>query len=152
MTLIREDLALAPELLTGIPVVDEEHGRLRQLITLLEKTCSEYGQKRSCAGCDEGLVRACDASLVQCICDVIGFMSKHFAEEESFMKMIGIPTSHRELYLSHVEDHADMSDAVATLAQSVTENPAVVNIWHMASILIRWLDDHIRKHDLLMLT
>lgn len=140
-----------PKLETGIPVIDDEHRRLREFIGKLRSICADFDSKPTCAGCTDEKIGACETALIDCVTELLGFMVEHFRKEESMMKDRGISAQQHERYLLHAEDHANIAERVAMLAQSRARQETVRSIADTASVLMRWLDHHIANHDVPML-
>lgn len=139
------------ELVTGISIVDEEHRQLRDFIVKLQMICAEFGNKQSCAGCTDEKITACDAALLDCVTELLGFMVEHFRNEENLMKNLGVSAKQHERYLLHAEDHANIAERVVVLTIPKSRQETVRAIADTASILARWLDHHIAHHDVPML-
>jgi hemerythrin-like metal-binding protein len=151
MTAQSDHPGFSKELETGISIVDEEHRQLREFIGGLRTICAEFDSKPTCAGCTDEKITACDAALLDCVTELLGFMVEHFRNEENLMKDLGVNTKQYARYLLHTEDHANIADRVALLAQPRSRQETVRAIADTASLIARWLDHHIANHDVPML-
>lgn len=146
------DQTLLPDALaTGFAMIDEEHRQLKAAINRLRTICDDFDNKQTCAGCSVDRISACESSLLDCVSDLLGYVVEHFRTEENLMKDLGISMKHRERYLSHAEDHANIADRIALLARLTDQQLTVQAIADTAAVLSRWLDHHIQHHDVPML-
>jgi hemerythrin-like metal-binding protein len=136
---------------TGISIIDDEHRRLREFIAGLRTICAEFDGKQICAGCTDEKITACNAALLDCVTELLGFMVEHFRNEEDLMKDRGLSAQQHESYLLHAEDHANIAERIAVLTQPRSRQETVRVITDTASLLARWLDHHIAHHDVPML-
>lgn len=136
---------------TGNKIVDEEHRHLCELVYKLRSICTEIETRESCQGCSEERISRCESVLLDCISDLLNFMVEHFRSEENLMKDLGISQKHRERYLIHAEDHANIADHVALLTHPRTPLQTVKTVAETVAVISRWLDHHIANHDVPML-
>ena len=66
------------------------------------------------------------------------------------MKECGLASSQKKLFLSHVEDHANISDQAILLLAPKDRPKTVAQIARMASVLRSWLDLHIGTYDVML--
>jgi hemerythrin-like metal-binding protein len=143
--------SLSPGLITGNEFVDREHHRLCELIDDLRTVCGSYHLKSSCEGCSDIKIETCEARYLDCVGGLIDFMCEHFSSEERLMKERGIAASQRERYLSHIEDHASLSDHALGLLKKKDRQLTVQQIAEMASVVRSWIDGHIETYDVPMI-
>jgi hemerythrin len=141
---------LPANLLTGNALVDDEHQRLCDLIEDLRAICRDFDLKDSCAGCTESMIEGCEARFQSCVAEFLGFICEHFRAEEALMKECGLASSQKKLFLSHVEDHANISDQAILLLAPKDRPKTVAQIARMASVLRSWLDLHIGTYDVML--
>lgn len=140
------------ELKTGIPIIDDEHQRLRDFIDRLREICTEFETRQTCADCPGDKICACEMALLDYVTELLDFMVEHFRNEENLMKDLGISARQHKRYLLHAEDHANIAERVAVLTHPRTPPQETVRaITDTAFILTRWLDHHIAHHDVPML-
>jgi len=151
MTVQSDRQNLPHDLITGVSIIDDEHRHLREFIGRLRSICNEFDTKQTCAGCSDETIHACDAALLDCVTELLGFMVEHFRNEENLMKDLGVSAKQHERYLLHAEDHANIAERVAVLTHPRSRQETVRAIADTASVLARWLDHHIAHHDVPML-
>lgn len=138
------------ELLTGNPLVDEEHATLRRMIAGLHRTCPDFHCKDSCHGCGHGNQEACEQHLSNCLEDLLHMMVFHFHSEESLMRQIGFAQKEHEAFNDHVEAHAALSGELCSMTMKLGNHPPVRQMAHVAEVISNWLEDHIQTYDLPM--
>lgn len=151
MYLFPDKHPLPNNLLTGNALVDDEHQRLCALIEELRTICRDFDFKDSCDGCSDARIDGCDAEFQVCASELLGFICEHFRAEEKLMKDRGLASSQKELYLRHVEDHANISDQALLLLEITDKRKTAGQIACMAGVIRTWLDTHIITHDRLMI-
>ena len=142
---------LPANLLTGNALVDDEHQRLCALIEDLRTICRDFDLKDSCEGCSEARIEGCEADYQVCVAELLGFICEHFRAEEKLMKDCGLASSQKDMYIRHVEDHANISDQAVLLLTANDKQKTAGQIARMASVLRSWLDTHIGTHDVMMI-
>ncbi len=145
------DRVLPDAFITGDAIVDDEHRHLRQQIERLRSICAEYETRQTCQGCASEKISRCESVLLECISDLLAYMVDHFRAEENLMKRRGINQAHRERYLVHTEDHADIANHVAQLTHPRDPGLTVKTIAETTALISHWLDRHIVSHDVPML-
>ena len=91
-----------------------------------------------------GDVAVADDALLR----LIEYALEHFMREEGAMRQIGLVEDGRARFAAHVEDHANMME---TLRRIASEKPAQQQIVDVARFVRRWVEDHIRRHDVELL-
>lgn len=142
---------LPQELDTGVAIVGAEHRRLRGFIGRLRSICTDFAYKQDCTGCSAERIGACDAALLDCMTELLGFMLDHFRHEEQLMKDRGISARQYERYQLHAEDHANIAGRLAGLTRPQPRLATVREIAETTAHITRWLDHHITHHDVPML-
>jgi hemerythrin-like metal-binding protein len=137
---------------TGIDIVDREHEQLFEFVQELERICTDYAGKLTCNGCSANAIADCEMQLLNAAGNVLLFMVDHFFAEELIMKQSALSAKRSSLFREHAEEHAKLSsDVCALLGSSALRKQAVVKAADMASILSRWLHQHIDEFDVPML-
>ena len=127
---------------TGIDLIDSEDAYLIKLLGELEKVCVR-GTLR-CDACAVTQIAQCDSALTVLFSKFLGFMFKHFRDEENFMRMIGMPENLRD---RHAEEHANISQRIRELIDQ-SLNTVVVNPADFHLTIVSWLEDHIKNWDM----
>lgn len=139
------------ELETGIPIIDAEHQRLRELIGQLQGICDSYCDKFSCSGCGDDRILSCEQQLIACLTEILGFMVDHFSHEERLLKSRHMTQAEKDLFAVHVEDHVQLIENVVAITTLEDLQRTVRRIAETAAILDRWITEHIRRYDVPML-
>jgi hemerythrin len=146
-----ESPIMASELVTGVAIIDAEHLRLRQLIGQLREICSDFEMKDGCQGCGLEKTIDCERKLLDSLMDILGFMTEHFVIEERLLKGEKKSTDEKDRFALHVEDHIGLIEKLTAVATAKDLQHTVRQIAETATVLDRWLTDHIKRFDVPML-
>lgn len=120
--------AVLPDLVTGIPELDEEHDRLLTYLAALGSPAPTGGQ--TCIS--QETIAALDA-----------YARSHFAEEEALMAAYDYPAPARS---SHVQEHRAFAAEITALADKAATGHAPPGA-DVALFLGRWVVRHILDED-----
>lgn len=142
--------AVAPELLTGHPEIDNEHRLLLRAIEGLRSICEKFEGAGDCQGCPHASSRGCDNFLVETLGDLLMFLVDHFRNEEDLMRIGRVSLIDRELCERHKEDHAAISHAVQDIVGALAPQRTADHIRRLHTLLENWVSNHIRLHDMVL--
>lgn len=120
-------LSWKPEFATNIRQVDADHQKLVDLINSLHDAMAA-GKANDVLGKTLG--------------ELIAYTRKHFAAEESLMKLHGYPD-----YAAHKKEHEDLTKTVVELQQRFNEGKGGLTI-STFTFLKDWLTKHIKGTDM----
>lgn len=141
---------LPPELLTGHPHLDAEHGLLLSSIANLRRVCVDQLRFQHCGHCDQDRRQHCEGTLVSMLGDLLAFILEHFRTEDEIMRDSLMLLVDREVCQAHMEDHAAISGKVQEIVAALDRMTTVVLIRELDALLMRWVGNHIALHDILL--
>jgi len=110
----------------GIPIIDEHHRYLLDLMNMLHEAVTRSGQI---------------FDIAQALKALESYSAVHFREEERLMVQAGYPG-----LSEHVAEHRGFVADIARTWQSLRDNP-LFSGWHTLKFLSDWLINHIQESD-----
>lgn len=147
---LKDDLELPPELLTGHRHLDAEHRLLLGNISNLRRICIDQVNLKHCADCHQAQRNHCESHLVSLLGDLLAFILEHFRTEEEIMRDSLLQMVNREVCEAHMEDHAAISGKVQEIVAALDPMNTVGLIRDLDGLLTRWVSNHIQMHDMLL--
>jgi len=124
-----------------------EHARAREFIITLRALCDAPAGQTSCERCLLKAERECHCRLSPLLDEVAAFMFMHFINEERMMKSVAYSTDAPDLHEGHVEDHANLCEALFQVISTIDEDSEVVVIRRLQALLHRLAHEHIPRFD-----
>lgn len=127
---IQEDSLWDASLITGIPVIDEQHQAL--------------------AACADKILKSHDVPLnsetgVDFLTEMTRLLLAHFSTEESILDASSLPRHARD---AHIEAHTNIIEAVTSLNCSFSTDAATVMVSEIAPLIRSMVIDHVIEYDL----
>lgn len=116
--------------------------RVLELKALAEQLDRIAGQASASQAGSEGV----KDRLVQQAGDMLVYMTEHFVHEEEAMKEI-FPVANSSTFLSHAEDHANLSEKALDLVVEITETSSGGLPASLAENLASNLETHFQRFD-----
>jgi hemerythrin len=134
-------------LIDEMRLLDAEHGKLKDIASLLESQCLRIGRNRPCDDCTETLLAACADVANDALVDLLNFSMLHTEHEERIMKCLCPAQEFMARFADHLEDHANLSGVLTRLAGKPPSTPPSVMIGDLVKLTHRWMGDHLSKFD-----
>ncbi|HZV55362.1 MAG TPA: hemerythrin domain-containing protein [Rhodocyclaceae bacterium] len=133
-------------LITGHPLLDEEHRPLKQALERLDSGCAT--PLRSCTDCPLHHRHQCQSDLDEILTMLFGLVIDHFRKEELLMRKLPDNSStdaHRE---NHQVAHADIAERLRRLVQAAHPDTIRTSTKALHDLVSEWLGRHIVDCDL----
>ncbi|WP_227816117.1 hemerythrin domain-containing protein [Nitrogeniibacter aestuarii] len=124
-----------------------EHAHTREFFDRLGALCAAPEGRDSCDACHRPGASECQRGLSPLLDEVAGFIFMHFINEERMMKSVGYSTHEPDLHAGHVEDHANLCEALFQIITDIDKAPAVSLIRRLQAVLDRLTHQHIPDFD-----
>lgn len=124
-----------------------EHHHTHDFLARLRALCDAPPGETSCAQCRPLAESACQHKLAPLMDEVAGFIFMHFINEERMMKASAYPLREPALHAGHVEDHANLCEALFKIITDIDHAAAVVLIRRLEAVLHRLMHEHIPTFD-----
>lgn len=125
----------------------QEHAHAQLMLTRLGALCDAPEGQTSCDECRPLGEAQCQRRFTPMLDEVAGFFFTHFINEERMMKAIEYPLSEPRLHAGHVEDHANLCEALFDIISDIEEAPAVALIRRLEAVLQRLSHQHVATYD-----
>lgn len=135
---------------TGHALIDREHRMLMTCLDGLRRLCFDMHGMADCSTCSTERRNECEQHLVGMLGDLIAFILDHFQTEEKIMRDSLMLMLDRDVCEAHMEDHANISTKVQQIVMALDPNFTVVRLRELEALIQRWIENHIRLHDLLL--
>ncbi len=135
---------------TGHDLIDREHRMLLTCLGGLQRLCIDLDNMADCMSCSAARRHDCEQHLVAMLGDLLAFILDHFQSEEKVMRDSLMLAFDQAICEAHMEDHANISTRVQQIVMALEPNKTVVHLRELKALIERWIVNHIRLHDLLL--
>jgi len=135
---------------TGHELIDREHRTLLGCLDALRRLCIDLPGMTDCQSCSVERRHDCDQHLVSMLGDLIAFILDHFQTEEKIMRDSLMVMLDRDVCEAHMEDHANISSKIQEIVMALDPQRTVVRLRELENLIERWIENHIRLHDRLL--
>lgn len=117
------------DLITGIPLIDEQHEKYAELVDRVFNEAMSEGLKR--------------ATLETEVDNVVAYAVEHFDAEECLMRSVDYPH-----YEEHVAKHNKFRDATSTMVEDMGKELVVDSYMaHLSRWLVEWFCSQVETDD-----
>ena len=130
-------------------IINEEHVRLNDSLSLLCTTCHNMDNQLDCQSCDREKLATCQGRLVSFFYNVINFSATHFKHEEFIMLRQSGVTKDDEDYRRHQQAHIHILNALNEIINECDVLDARGKTAEAYRNLCNRMSEQFRAHDLI---